>query len=132
VWCYGLQDVLDGTPDGRSITRLGKPRLGALFEKHYAVGTQSIPREKNHPLGQVSILTQHDGVQIWTVETRHTQVTQEDIIAMGLKLGQSGRPIVRRIHCIAIPAQDLGESTHKAPFIINHQNPHRRIAGARL
>ena len=23
VWCYSLQDVLDGTPDGRSMTRLG-------------------------------------------------------------------------------------------------------------
>jgi hypothetical protein len=46
VRCYGLQDVLDGTSDGRSITWLGQPRLDAFFEERYAVGTQSIPLRK--------------------------------------------------------------------------------------
>jgi hypothetical protein len=132
VRCYGVQDLLDGASDDRSSTRLGQPRLGARFEEPCAVGTQGIPREKNHPSGQVNILTQHEGVQVWTAEVWQTQVTQEDIIAMGLKLGQSDRPIFRRIYCIAIPAQDSGEPPHKAPFIINHQNPHRRVEGARL
>ena len=59
VRCYGLQDVLDGTSDGRSITWLGQPRLGAFFEERCAVGTQNIPREKNHPLGQVSVLIKY-------------------------------------------------------------------------
>jgi len=87
VWCSSLQDVLDGTPDGRSMTRLGKPRLGALFEKHCAIGTQRIPREKNHPLGQVTISINYESIKILTVKVRHTQVTQEDIIAMDLNLG---------------------------------------------
>ena len=88
-------------------------------------------RKKNHPLGQASILTQHDGVQIWTVETRayasHTRGHHSD----GPEAGSVRPSHCPPVHGIAIPAQDLGESTHKAPFIINHQNPHRRIA-ARL
>ena len=66
---------------------LGSHGWAHFFRERCSVGTQSICREKNHPLGQVSILMQHEGIQIWTGEARHTQVTREDIITMGLKLG---------------------------------------------
>jgi hypothetical protein len=74
---------------------------------------------------------QQASIQGWTVKVWHTQVTQEDIVALGLKLRQCGGPIGRRIHRIAIPTQELGQPADKARFIINHQNPHRRGEGLR-
>jgi len=62
------------------------------------------PREKNDPLAQGRVLTRQDGVEGWSIQYGHMQVTHNHGIAPLLELGQGVLTMARRADALAIPA----------------------------
>jgi hypothetical protein len=52
-------------------------------------------------LEQIGILLPQDSIQGWPVESSHTQVTQDDVIAVLVELRQGVRPVVCRVDGVA-------------------------------
>ena len=128
---HRVEHLLYGRPDFRSLARFVHPRLATLLKKCRAFGSQGIAGEKQHTFAQIGMLMAQHVIEIDPIESWHTQITQHDVIALRVQLPQGEVPIGRRVHGIAIPAQELGQPMPKTLFIINHLNPPRSGRGSR-
>ena len=100
-----MEHLLYGHPDVRSIARFVHPRLATLLKKCRAFGSHGIAGEKQHTIAHVGmVLTQH-GIELFPIESWHTQIAQHDVIAMLLQLHEGAVPIGRRVDGATIMAE---------------------------
>jgi hypothetical protein len=115
-----LEHLLNGAADRRNRTGLPEPRAATLGEERPAGLAPGLTREKNDPLAQRRILPREDGIEGGAIQLRHPQVTQNYVIVLLLKLGQSVTAIACRGHAVAIAAQQAGQGADHAQLIVNH------------
>ena len=116
------QHLLNSAPEHRDRAGLGQPGLATLLQKRHAGVLTVGPGEKNDPPRQPGKLLPQAEVERVPVHLGHRQVRHDDVIALGLQLGERVPPIPRRLHAVAITAQEHGQCANQARFIVNHQN----------
>ena len=109
---HRVEHLLYGRPDVRSIARFVHPRLATLLKKCRAFSSQGIAGEKQHTFAQVGMPMAQHVIEIYPIESWHTQITaRRHSTARAVASGEV--PIGRRVHGIAIPAQELGQPMRK-------------------
>jgi hypothetical protein len=111
--------VLQGAPERGRRERLLEPRLAAPRQECRALRPQGIAGEKNHPRAEVGILLLQQGVELRPTEGWQPEITQEDVIGLGLEGGHGTLASIRQIHGGAVPAQQCGQDVCKGRIVLN-------------
>ena len=119
---HDVQLLLEGAPDLGRRAGLIEAGLATLRQKRGAGGSQRIPGQENDPLTEGGRLLLQPGVERWSIQLRHPQVTQDQVIVPLLELGQGALAIVRRINAVAVVVEEPGQRPDKTRLIVNQQN----------
>src|SRR5882762_6600943 len=75
-------DLRDDAPNLSGIAGLGHPQSAAPLQERLAFEIQGIAGEKNDPWAHGGRLTRQDIVEVWPVEVRHTEITENQVVGM--------------------------------------------------
>src|SRR4029453_9879208 len=103
-----LQHLLDKLPHLRRTEGFRQTGDLSLFEKRTRFLTERISSEENHPPEQVRLLLLQCLIEPRAIQFRHAEITEYEIIGLCVQHGQRELPMRRRVHGMAVSAQQMG------------------------
>src|SRR5262249_25021214 len=117
----GGQDLLNSAPHFSGTKGFHQPVYSSLLTEGHRLTGDGIACKENEPLLQLRILLQRL-VEACSVQLWHAQVAQDQVIGAFLEPGQGHPTVGRGIHGMTVAAQQPGEPSDHAGFIIHHED----------
>ena len=114
-----------------AVKGFSQPSHPALRHEGLGLGAEAIPRDDNEPLAELRRVLLQRPVEAGPVELWHAQVTEDQVIGALLELRQGQPAVGRRVHAVAVAAQQRRQRFDHGGFVIHQQNGEAGDGGSR-